>query len=145
VLASDAGATMSEVTQAVARVTDIMQEIASASDEQSRGIEQVNQAVTQMDEVTQQNAALVEEATAASQSLENQGRHLIDSVSFFTIDSGSAAMATDAGRRSPSTFKSSSTPTPNKPRKLTDRPAAARAPRVLANSGDLGSAAWETF
>jgi len=59
-LADKAGMTMAEVTQAVARVTDIMGEIAAASAEQSRGIEQVNQAITQMDEVTQQNAALVE-------------------------------------------------------------------------------------
>ncbi len=71
-LADKAGMTMAEVTQAVARVTDIMGEIAAASAEQSRGIEQVNQAITQMDEVTQQNAALVEEAAAASKSLEDQ-------------------------------------------------------------------------
>jgi methyl-accepting chemotaxis protein-1 (serine sensor receptor) len=60
----------------VARVTDIMGEIAAASTEQSRGIEQVNQAITQMEEVTKQNAALVEEAGAASKSLEDQGRLL---------------------------------------------------------------------
>lgn len=68
-LANEAGKTMSEVRLAVARVTDIMGEIAAASIEQSRGIEQVNQAITQMDEVTQLNAALVEEAAAASKSL----------------------------------------------------------------------------
>jgi methyl-accepting chemotaxis protein len=85
-LADEAGKTMSEVTQAVARVTDIMGEIAAASDEQSRGIEQVNQAITQMDEVTQQNAALVEEAAAASTSLEDQGRQLTAAVSFFRVD-----------------------------------------------------------
>jgi methyl-accepting chemotaxis protein-1 (serine sensor receptor) len=106
-LASDAGATMSEVTQAIARVTDIMQEIASASDEQSRGIEQVNQAVTQMDEVTQQNAALVEEATAASQSLESQGRNLIESVAFFRIDAATGANLGDSVSRRPATFKPS--------------------------------------
>ncbi len=83
--AGDAGRTMTEVTRAVARVTDIMGEIAAASGEQSRGIEQVNQAITQMDQVTQQNAALVEEAAAASQSLEDQGRQLIDAVSFFRL------------------------------------------------------------
>jgi methyl-accepting chemotaxis protein len=70
---------------AVARVTDIMQEIAAASGEQSRGIKQVNQAITQMDEVTQQNAALVEEAAAASQSLEDQGRQLNESIAFFRL------------------------------------------------------------
>src|SRR5258706_8885941 len=88
-LANEAGKTMSEVTQAVARVTDIMGEIAAASTEQSRGIEQVNQAITQMDEVTQQNAALVEEAAAASKSLEDQGRQLNQAISFFRLDSGS--------------------------------------------------------
>jgi methyl-accepting chemotaxis protein-1 (serine sensor receptor) len=76
---------MASVTHAVARVTDIMGEIAAASAEQSRGIEQVNQAITQMDEVTQQNAALVEEAAAASQSLETQGRQLNDAVALFRV------------------------------------------------------------
>jgi methyl-accepting chemotaxis protein-1 (serine sensor receptor) len=85
VLVGEAGATMSEVTQAVARVTDIMGEIAAASTEQSRGIEQVNLAITQMDEVTQQNAALVEEAAAASKSLEVQGQQLNESVAFFRL------------------------------------------------------------
>ncbi|MEX3633288.1 methyl-accepting chemotaxis protein [Paraburkholderia sp. BR14320] len=92
-LANEAGKTMAEVTQAVARVTDIMGEIAAASTEQSRGIEQVNQAITQMDEVTQQNAALVEEAAAASKSLEDQGRQLNQAVSFFRLDSQAAAHA----------------------------------------------------
>ncbi|AGK50623.1 MULTISPECIES: methyl-accepting chemotaxis protein [Burkholderia] len=85
-LAGEAGRTMTEVTQAVARVTDIMGEIAAASAEQSRGIEQVNLAITQMDEVTQQNAALVEEAAAASHSLEEQGRELKQAVAFFRLD-----------------------------------------------------------
>jgi methyl-accepting chemotaxis protein-1 (serine sensor receptor) len=85
-LADEAGKTMLEVTQAVARVTDIMGEIAAASTEQSRGIEQVNRAITQMDEVTQQNAALVEEATAASKSLEDQGRQLNQAISLFRLN-----------------------------------------------------------
>ena len=93
-LANEAGKTMSDVTQAVSRVTDIMGEIAAASIEQSRGIEQVNQAITQMDEVTQQNAALVEEATAASKSLEEQGQQLNHSISFFRLDSADAIAAT---------------------------------------------------
>src|SRR5450756_2164860 len=65
-----AGATMNEIVTAVKRVTDIMAEIAAASDEQSAGIEQVNQAIMQMDDVTQQNAALVEEAAAAAESMQ---------------------------------------------------------------------------
>ncbi|MBN3737129.1 MULTISPECIES: methyl-accepting chemotaxis protein [Burkholderia] len=90
-LASEAGKTMTEVTQSVARVTDIMSEIAAASTEQSRGIEQVNQAITQMDDVTQQNSALVEEAAAASKSLEDQGRQLNHAVSFFRLDANQQA------------------------------------------------------
>ena len=93
VYASQAGETMAEVTQAVARVTDIMGEIAAASNEQSRGIEQVNVAITQMDEVTQQNAALVEEAAAASKSLEHQGQQLNESVAFFKIDGSESRRA----------------------------------------------------
>ena len=85
-LAGEAGHTMTEVTQAVARVTHIMEEIAAASIEQRRGIEQVNQAISQMDEVTQRNAALVEEAAAASQSLQDQGQELNAAVAFFRID-----------------------------------------------------------
>ncbi|MGC2970414.1 methyl-accepting chemotaxis protein [Paraburkholderia aspalathi] len=84
-LANEAGTTMSEVTQAVGRVTDIMAEIAAASTEQSKGIEQVNEAITQMDEVTQQNAALVEEAAAASSSLEDQGRQLNQCIALFRM------------------------------------------------------------
>ncbi|MCG5074961.1 methyl-accepting chemotaxis protein [Paraburkholderia tagetis] len=75
-LVGRAGTTMEDILQAVRRVTDIMGEISAASVEQSGGIEQVNRAVTQMDTVTQQNAALVEEAAAAAASLEEQTRNL---------------------------------------------------------------------
>ena len=91
--AEDAGRTMSEVTAAISRVTDIMGEIAAASDEQSRGIEQVNQAITQMDQVTQQNAALVEEATASAQSLEDQGQELGRAVSTFRVAASAATFS----------------------------------------------------
>jgi len=85
-LVGDAGRTMSEIIGAVQRVTDIMGEIAAASEEQSSGIDQVARAVTQMDEVTQQNAALVEEAAAAAQSLEDQAGALKAAVSVFQLD-----------------------------------------------------------
>ncbi|CAN7650168.1 methyl-accepting chemotaxis protein [Trinickia sp. LjRoot230] len=97
VLASQAGQTMAEVTQAITRVTDIMGEIAAASTEQSRGIEQVNQAITQMDEVTQQNAALVEEAAAASKSLEHQGQQLNEAVAFFRLEGGAPVRSSVSG------------------------------------------------
>ncbi|GAB2904969.1 methyl-accepting chemotaxis protein [Paraburkholderia jirisanensis] len=87
-LVEQAGATMGEILQAVRRVTDIMGEIAAASEEQSSGISQVGHAVTQMDEVTQQNAALVEEATAAAASLQNQAALLRESVNAFRVSEG---------------------------------------------------------
>ncbi|WP_284508067.1 methyl-accepting chemotaxis protein [Caballeronia sp. GAOx1] len=82
-LVARAGETMQRVGTAIQRVTDIMGEIASASNEQSRGIEQVNQAIAQMDEVTQQNAALVEEAAAAAGSMEDQAKQLTAAVGVF--------------------------------------------------------------
>jgi methyl-accepting chemotaxis protein len=77
---------MQEIVQGISRVTDIMSEIASASAEQTLGIEQVNAAITQMDDVTQQNAALVEEAAAAATSLEDQAACLAQLVSTFKLD-----------------------------------------------------------
>ncbi|HAI06219.1 MAG TPA: methyl-accepting chemotaxis protein, partial [Pantoea sp.] len=94
-----AGNTMGEIVEAVRRVTDIMAEIAAASDEQSRGIQQVSQAVTEMDNVTQQNASLVEEASAAAASLEDQAGKLTQAVSAFRLQdtpvlAGTASRAT---------------------------------------------------
>jgi methyl-accepting chemotaxis protein len=85
-LVHEAGSTMKEVVESVKRVTDIMSEIAAASQEQSMGIEQVNQAVSLMDEATQQNAALVEEAAAAAESLREQAGGLVRLVSVFKLD-----------------------------------------------------------
>ncbi|MGF6755155.1 methyl-accepting chemotaxis protein [Paraburkholderia sp. GAS334] len=84
-LAHDAGQTMDEVVKAVKRVTDIMGEISAASAEQSSGIEEINLAVTQMDSGTQQNAALVEQATAAARSLDDQARALKGMVGKFRL------------------------------------------------------------
>ncbi|WP_321819845.1 MULTISPECIES: methyl-accepting chemotaxis protein [unclassified Burkholderia] len=83
--ATDVGGTMGQVKQAIKQVSEIVGEIAAASDEQSCGIEQVNQAVVQMDTVTQQNAALVEQAAAAAHSLEEQAMNLSDAVSVFKV------------------------------------------------------------
>ncbi len=82
-LVDQAGKTMGEVVTSVKRVTDLMGEVTAASQEQSAGIDQVSQAVTQMDQVTQQNAALVEEAAAAAESLEEQSRKLMQAVAVF--------------------------------------------------------------
>ena len=92
-LVNEAGATMAEIVNAVTRVTDIMGEIASASDEQSRGIDQVGQAVAEMDRVTQQNASLVEESAAAAAALEDQAARLNDAVAVFKITRNQAVKA----------------------------------------------------
>ena len=87
-----AGTTMQEIVASVKRVTDIMGEISAASEEQSGGIDQVNRAVVQMDETTQQNAALVEEAAAAAGSLRDQTQHLTKVVSMFKLGNTQAAV-----------------------------------------------------
>lgn len=87
-LVDQAGATMTEVVTSIRRVTDIMGEINEASNEQALGVAQVGEAVKQMDEVTQQNAALVEEMAAAASSLKNQSSDLVDAVSVFKLDTG---------------------------------------------------------
>ncbi|MBB5426649.1 methyl-accepting chemotaxis protein-1 (serine sensor receptor) [Paraburkholderia atlantica] len=84
-LVGRAGKTMTEINDAVRRVTEIMAEIAAASEEQSDGIEQVNRTVSQMDEVTQRNAALVEQAAAAAASLEEQATRMSDVVGVFQL------------------------------------------------------------
>ncbi|EAT2222609.1 HAMP domain-containing protein [Salmonella enterica] len=87
-----AGSTMNEIVDAVKRVTDIMLDIAAASDEQSRGIVQVSQAISEMDKVTQQNASLVEEASAAAASLEEQAARFTQAVDAFHLQDTGATM-----------------------------------------------------
>ncbi|OGU13107.1 MAG: hypothetical protein A2076_07470 [Geobacteraceae bacterium GWC2_53_11] len=85
-LVDEAGQTMQEIVISIKRVTDIMAEISAASLEQSSGIDQINTAITQMDAVTQQNASLVEEATSAAESLEEQAHTLVDAISRFKLE-----------------------------------------------------------
>jgi methyl-accepting chemotaxis protein len=79
-------------------VTEIMADIMAAGQEQSAGIEQINQAISQMDQVTQQNASLVEEAAAASEAMQDQANPLAKLVSVFTLDASQAASAAPAVR-----------------------------------------------
>ena len=95
-LVDQAGKTMDEIVVAVKRVTDIMAEIASASQEQSSGIEQVNQAVAQIDDVTQQNAALVEQAAAAAESLKEQAQELTHAIAAFRLKDQDESVALSA-------------------------------------------------
>ena len=90
-LVDRAGATMTEVVQAIRRVTDIVGEISAASSEQSAGVGQVGEAITQMDQATQQNAALVEESAAAADSLRTQAAQLVQAMSVFHTGTGSSA------------------------------------------------------
>lgn len=84
-LVDKAGKTMTDVVSAIRRVTDIMGEISAASQEQSQGVAQVGEAVTQMDQTTQQNAALVEEMAAAASSLNHQAQSLVEAVAVFKL------------------------------------------------------------
>lgn len=117
-LVSQAGSTMQDVVSSVKRVTDIVSEISAASHNQSNGIEQVNHAVSQMDETTQKNAALVEEAAAAAKSLQDQAGALSEIVSVFKTGNGQLAApplrtVIDVTPR-PATLKSHKAPRPER-------------------------------
>jgi methyl-accepting chemotaxis protein len=95
-LVDQAGKTMQEIVSSVRRVADIMSEITAASNEQRSGIEEVNRAIVQMDEVTQQNAALVEQAAAAAESLQEQAAQLVQAVSVFRLGASDKFVAVPA-------------------------------------------------
>jgi len=99
-LVENTGRTMQDIVQSVTNVRDIMGEIASASDEQSRGIAQISQAIVEMDSTTQQNAALVEQSAAAADSLEDQSRVLTNAVSVFRLSDNDNALAPE-GKQGP--------------------------------------------
>ena len=101
-LVDEAGKTMNEVVNSVQRVSEIIGQIAAATHEQSSGIGQVNTAVTELDRVTQQNAALVEESAAASESLNQQALRLAQSVAVFKVHNTHEAAALSAPARTPS-------------------------------------------
>lgn len=126
VLVDNAGQTMKEIVDAVTNVTDIMGEIASASDEQSRGITQVGQAISEMDSVTQQNAALVQEASAAAASLEEQAALLTRAVATFKL----------------SGHLSDAPSTPARPNALAAKD---RSSLALPRKTNTGNGNWETF
>ncbi|MFL6707035.1 MAG: methyl-accepting chemotaxis protein [Massilia sp.] len=134
-LVQQAGTTMTELVSSVQRVTDIMGEISSASHEQEAGIQQINRAVTEMDAVTQQNAALVEEAAAAASSLQDQAVQLAEAVSVFKLAEGFAAAAPSVRPAAIKAGKPAPVPAP--------APVSKRAPQRLAMAG-VGEE-WEQF
>jgi len=131
-LVDESGKTLDEIVSAVKKVSDIIAEIAAASLEQSSGIEQVNKTITQMDEVTQQNAALVEEAAAASESLDDQARGLDSLMTFFKLSDADAAQ-----RSAPRV--AAAAPAAAAPRAAAARPARRAAPAKESDSE------WEEF
>jgi methyl-accepting chemotaxis protein len=157
-LVTQAGQTMTEIVGSVQRVTDIMGEITAAASEQADGIAQVNAAVAQLDQMTQQNAALVEESAAAASSMKDQAHRLAGVVATFKVDSQAAAhppkvMATRKAPRAPLQPSTSMPATP------ASRPALARKPKAALTQAKLaappataakasaskGDDDWETF
>ncbi|PWF55393.1 methyl-accepting chemotaxis protein [Massilia glaciei] len=166
-LVGQAGVTMDEVVASVKRVTDIMGEIASASQEQSAGIAQVNASIIEMDAMTQQNAALVEEAAAAAQSLQDQAGELAHVVSIFRLTEGEQAYGDEAfeariGRAAPAAPAAGAARAAPGARPLAVRAAraalkkqapaseaqeesASTRPRKISASSAAGSEEWEEF
>ncbi|MEO5795965.1 MAG: methyl-accepting chemotaxis protein [Rhodoferax sp.] len=162
VLVDQAGTTMTEVASSIRRVTDIMGEISAASQDQALGVAQVGEAVRQMDQTTQQNAALVEEMAAAASGLKSQAQELVQTVAVFKLGDDDRSMAPRMPTSSPFTAaKPPTRPLPAPPKVTAMRPAAAlrkpapTQPRIAAPSskapakapasktGDEGD--WETF
>jgi len=147
-LVGQAGVTMDEVVASVRRVTDIMSEIANASQEQSAGIEQVNHSIIEMDSMTQQNAALVEEAAAAAQSLQDQAAELSRVVSIFKLVEGEERVSAPVYQ--PAAAKAVIKPIVARApvKKLASAPASAAAakPKKVASAASAaGSDEWEEF
>jgi methyl-accepting chemotaxis protein len=138
-LVDKAGQTMEEIVQSISRVTQIMTQISNASEEQSIGIAQVNDAITQMDQVTQQNAALVEEAAAAAESMQEQSAKLADVVSVFQLDTSYASSA-PALPRAPARAAALPRRTPAVAAPV--KRAAPAAPRKAVTTGESD---WEEF
>ncbi len=151
-LVDKAGATMTEVVSSIRRVTDLMGEISSASNEQSLGVAQVGEAVTQMDQATQQNAALVEEMAAAASSLKSQAEDLVQTVAVFELGNQAGTLRSYAPapkRQAAPPFKTmavkATAARPALPKAAT--PKAMPAPKALIASSktDKGDDEWETF
>lgn len=141
-LVDKAGNTMSEIVTGIHKVSDVVSEISSASSEQSAGIEQINQAVVHMDETTQQNAALVEEAAAAASALQDQAEKLTELVSFFKLrEMGGAS------KRSVSRTTQTTAPAPKPVAKASAKPVAIAARPALKTSAPTNDSGtdWEEF
>ena len=158
-LVDNAGATMTEIVASVQRVTDIIGEIRAATSEQSQGIAQVNTAMNQLDQMTQQNSALVEESTAAADSLREQAMKLTQVVALFRVNGSTSAPApasrpaaaprpavapaVRAATPRPALAKASAAPRPAAPSPgpAAALPPKASSPKLAADNNDD----WESF
>jgi len=142
-LVDESGKALAEIVVRVKKVTDVMAEIASSSREQASGIEQVNKAITMMDDVTQQNAALVEEASAAAQALTEQASNLTQLISRYRVGEGAA----DEAKQAPAAAHKAAAPAverraPSRPMTGKKRPVAAAAP---ARTNGAAAEEWKDF
>jgi methyl-accepting chemotaxis protein len=135
-LVNQSGETMEKVVTSIKRVNDIMSEIAAASAEQATGIDEVGKAITQMDEVTQQNAALVEEAAAAAESLQSQALQLTERVASFKMDD-----TEDERQQTVAPRKALSPPAPKTSKPKTRAPVAQKKIKAASPQDDE----WESF
>ena len=139
-LVDEAGKTMRAIVESVQKITVIMSEITAASSEQSTGIEHVNQAIVEIDEMTQQNAALVEQASAAALSMEEQARLLVERVATFQIDASQMHHVTTSATKKAVMVATRMAPTAKKTSVKTSALTAPRKPAPPAASDD-----WEEF
>ncbi len=140
-LVNNSGETLEEIVGAVKKVGDIISEITAASQEQSAGIDQINQAVTSMDELTQQNAALAEETSAASASMTDKAREMNEMMNFFSVPSGRVAARTAAPRMAaaPVASRGAARPAP------APRPASRPTSTVKVVDSDNDDGEWAEF
>jgi len=146
VLVDQAGATMTEVVGSIRRVNDIMGEISAASTEQSQGVGQIGEAIQQMDQVTQQNAALVEEMAAAASSLKSQAQELVSTVAVFKLSSNASydGTARQEAAHAPNAIKNPERRVLTPPPKPQTRSTALKLTNHIA-TGAAKQGNWESF
>jgi methyl-accepting chemotaxis protein len=142
-LVGQAGATMKDIVESVRKVTDLVAEISAASSEQTGGIEQVNRAITDMDNTTQQNAALVEEAAAAAQAMRDQAANLSGLVSIFRVDAAAQPLAS-AGVPAPA-IKRAPGAVATRPQVKSASNSIAIVPGSVARAAKPADGDWEEF
>lgn len=152
-LVDKAGETMTEVVNSIKRASDIMGEISAATNEQASGVSQVGEAIAQMDQVTQQNAALVEQMAASASALNSQADHLVDAVAVFKVNAGQGIVRTTTRSAAPTSkpFKGEERRTvapPTKPKPIktqaVTKPVALPKATASASAGG-GDESWESF